>query len=184
MRGILSYNSPVRPFVTAFAVCLLSLHALAESAAGLRWTMPAGWRVEAVQSMRAATYSARPVPGDSARAECAIYFFGKGQGGSVADNLTRWKGQFTLPSGKPAPAATATRTVRNLTVTTLDTAGAYSGLGGPMGSAGTVPGYRLLAAIVEGPGGTIFVKFTGPERTIGANQLQFEQLLASFQSEK
>lgn len=134
--------------------------------------------------MRAATYSASPVPGETARAECAIYFFGKDQGGSVQANLDRWKGQFTLASGAPPPARIATRRSQTLTITTLDTSGNYSGLGGPTGAAGSAPAYRLLGAIVEGPGGNIFIKFTGPERTIGANQLQFEQLLASFQPEK
>jgi hypothetical protein len=43
------------------------------------------------------------------------------------------------------------------------------------------PFYRLLGAIVEGPGGNVFLKFTGPMKTIAANQAKFEQLLTSFQ---
>jgi hypothetical protein len=41
-------------------------------------------------------------------------------------------------------------------------------------------GYRLLGAIIEGPGGNIFIKFTGPQKTIAANQPKFQQLLESF----
>jgi hypothetical protein len=33
---------------------------------------------------------------------------------------------------------------------------------------------------VEGPGGNIFIKFTGPAKTVAANQQKFEALLASF----
>jgi hypothetical protein len=43
-----------------------------------------------------------------------------------------------------------------------------------------VPGYRLLGAIVEGPDGNIFVKFTGPAKTIAANKAKYDQFLASF----
>jgi hypothetical protein len=45
-------------------------------------------------------------------------------------------------------------------------------------------GSRLLGAVVEAPGGNIFVKFTGPAKTIAANQAKLEQLLISFQPEK
>lgn len=172
--------------LTVSLACFLLAPAIghAQSAAGLRWTVPSGWRTEATQPMRAATYSAAPVPGDTARAECGVYFFGQGQGGSIDANLDRWKGQFSGPGGKPAAAQIAKRTVRGLNITTVDAVGAYSGLGGPMASGAPVPGYRLLGAIVEGPGGNIFIKFTGPANTIGANQLRFEQLLASFQADK
>jgi hypothetical protein len=47
-----------------------------------------------------------------------------------------------------------------------------------------VPGYRLLGAIVEALGGTVFFKLTGPAKTIAANQQKFEQLLASLQLDK
>jgi hypothetical protein len=134
--------------------------------------------------MRAATYTVAPTGGDTARGECGVYFFGVGQGGSVDANIERWKGQFTLPSGKPAPSRVATRTIHGLTVTTLDTAGDYSGMGGPMGGGSLASGYRLLGAIVQGPTGNIFLKFAGPASTVSANQQKFEQMLASFQPEK
>jgi hypothetical protein len=151
----------------------------AESAAGLQWTAPAGWKNLGTQSMRAATYSVAPAAGDSASAECGVYFFGAGQGGSVEANIERWKGQFT-DAGKPAAAKIGTRKVNGLAVTTIDTSGEYSGMGGPMAPGTPVAGYRLLGAIVQGPGGNIFLKFTGPARTIAANQQKFEALLASF----
>ena len=134
--------------------------------------------------MRAATYIIAPTGGDKASAECGVYFFGAGQGGSVEANVERWKGQFKGPDGKPAAAKLAKRTVHGLAVTTIDVSGEYSGMGGPMAAGRAVADYRLMGSIVEGPGGNLFVKFTGPAKTIAANQQKFEQLVASFQADK
>jgi hypothetical protein len=166
-------------------LCMLSIPVLAESAAGARWTAPAGWTNEGSRPMRAATYMIAPASGDKAGAECGVYFFGAGQGGTIEANLERWKGQFKDHDGKVATAKIARRTVHGLTITTIDTAGEYSGMAGPMAaSSPAVPGYRLLGAIVAASRGNLFVKFTGPAKTIGANQQEFEQMLASFQPDK
>ena len=53
--------------------------------------------------MRAATYAVAPAAGDTAPAECALYFFGAGLGGGVQANIDRWKGQFAAPGGAPRP---------------------------------------------------------------------------------
>jgi len=148
----------------------------AESAAGLSWTAPAGWVSKGAATMRAATYTA----GDS---ECVVYFFGPGQGGSIEANLTRWKGQFTR-NGQAAPASISKKVVRGINITEMEVAGVYSGTGGPaMAPQTPKPGSRMMAAIIEGPGGNLFVKFTGPENTIRANAAGFEALLASFRKE-
>lgn len=167
-------------------LCLSSAVLSAESAGGLRWTMPAGWKAEAARPMRAATYTVAAAPGDAAAAECAVFFFGRGQGGGVADNIERWRSQILGSDGKPATAKIDKRQSRGLTITLVDASGGYTGMAGPMAaSPRAVPGYRLLGAVVEGPGGNnIFVKFTGPSKTIAANQATFEQLLASFQADK
>jgi hypothetical protein len=41
----------------------------------------------------------------------------------------------------------------------------------------------MLAAIVEGPGGNIFIKYTGPLKTVSANAGKFDGLVNSFQKE-
>jgi hypothetical protein len=154
------------------AAALVTL-CIAESAAGLAWTAPAGWTSKGSTDMRAATY---PV-GD---AECVVYFFGQGQGGSVEANMARWSGQFTV-AGHPAPAKTEKKQIHGLTVTTMDVTGTYAGMSGPMMSPDAPkPETRMLAAIVEGPGGNIFLKFTGPAKTIAANQQKYESLLNSI----
>jgi len=166
------------------AIVLSSAAVSAESAAGLHWTAPSGWTNEGSRPMRAATYRVAPATGDKDGGECGVYFFGAGQGGTVDANLERWKGQFKGPDGKVAPAKIAKRAVNGLAVTTIDASGEYSGMGGPMSPGGAVAGYRLLGAIVEGRSGNIFVKFTGPAKTVAANQQKFEQLLGSFQPDK
>ena len=167
--------------VVAFVGSIAAAGVLADSAAGVAWTAPAGWVSQAPRPMRAATYSLAPEFGEKAGAECGVYFFGAGQGGSVDDNLARWKGQFTVAGGGPAPAKVARRTVHGLAMTTIDVSGDYSGLGGPFSDgAGKVGGYRLLGAIVSAPGGNIFIKCTGPLKTMSVNQPKFEQLLSSF----
>jgi hypothetical protein len=175
----------MRTTLILLSLCVGATGLSAESAAGVKWTAPAGWTTQAPRPMRAATYAIDPVSGDKTAAECAVYFFGPGQGGTVDANIARWKGQFTGQGGAPAPANVATRKVRGLAMTTIDVAGNYSGIAGPTASAPqTVAGYRLLGAIVEGPGGNVFIKFTGPTKTVAANQQKFEQLLASFQPDK
>jgi hypothetical protein len=134
--------------------------------------------------MRAATYLVPSLPGDPAGAECVVYFFGAGQGGPVEANLDRWKAQILAPAGRPADAKIAKRTVHGLTVSTIDSAGDYTGMGGPMETAKSIEkNYRLLGAIIEGPTGNIFIKFTGPAKTMAANQPRFEQMINSFEKE-
>ncbi len=149
----------------------------ADSGAGVRWTMPTSWKAEAQRAMRLATYTVTP------SGECGVYYFGPGQGGSVDANLDRWIGQFLQADGKPSKAAAkiAKSTVHGMPVTTVDVSGAYTGMGGPTAQPGpAMPDYRMLGAVVEGPQGSIFIKFTGPAKTVAANQAAFDKMLASL----
>ena len=168
--------------MVAMLVC--SIDVFAESAGGIRWTRPAGWTTEAARPMRAATYTVPPAAGDQQGGECVVYYFGEGQGGSVDANIERWTSQFRGPGGKPVVPKVAKRTSNALAIVTIDVSGEYTGMGGPMARDRTaVPGYRLLGAVIEGPRGNVFVKFTAPEHTVAANEQKFAQLLASMQLE-
>lgn len=106
-------------------------------------------------------------------------------------NLDRWIGQFLQADGKPSKSAAkiAKQTIHGLQVTTVDVSGAYTGMGGPMGAfssrakadAPAMPGYRMLAAIAEGPEGSVFFKCAGPAKTVAANRPAFDKMLASLQ---
>ena len=150
---------------------------LAESAAGLKWTAPAAWTSKGAAPMRAGTYTV-------ADAECVVYFFGQGQGGTVDANMARWSGQFTGADGKPSTAKVTKLTVHGLPVTRMDISGIYVATGGAAKTQqGPKPGSRMLAAIAEGPGGNLFVKFTGPAKTITGQAVAFDSLIATFQKE-
>jgi hypothetical protein len=155
-----------------FGLLFAAMWLAADSGAGISWTVPLGWKAEAERPMRLATYTIA-TGGD-----------GAGQGGSVEANLDRWIGQFMQADGKPAKSAAkiAKQTVHSWPVTTVDVSGAYTGMGGPTAQPGpAVPGYRMLAAIVEGPQGSVFFKFTGPAKTVAANQAAFDKMLSSLQ---
>lgn len=157
--------------------------AQAESAGGVQWTAPSGWKSEGSRPMRAATYRIPPAAGDPEAGECAVFYFGPGQGGSVEDNLKRWIGQFQQPDGKPSHSVAQTRkqTVNALSVTTIDLSGTYEGGGGPMAASKvSKPGFRLLGAIVEGPQGAVFFKLTAPAKTAASAQPAFHSLLKSL----
>ncbi len=141
----------------------------AEAAGGLAWTAPKAWKVEAERPMRAATYKIAAQKGDADDAECAVFYFGRGQGGTVEQNVQRWAAQF---EGGKAPT-TKKEKAGALDVTTLELEGTYTGGGGPMGAKVTKPGYRLLGAIVDGPEGAIFFKLTGPSKTVQAARADF-----------
>jgi hypothetical protein len=174
VRAILSHMHRI-----VCGLLLVAMALAADGGAGIRWTAPAGWKAEAERPMRLATYTVAP------GAECAVYFFGPGQGGSVEANVDRWIGQFLQGDGKPSKSAAkiAKLTVHGWPVTTVDVSGAYTAMGGPTAKsdAPAMPGYRLLAAIVEGPQGSVFFKCTGPAKTIAANQAAFDKMLASLQ---
>jgi hypothetical protein len=157
---------------------------MADSGGGIKWIQPAQWQPQAQRPMRAATYSVPAAAGDKAAGECAVYYFGQGQGGTVEANIDRWIGQFQQPDGKPSNQAAKVVhvTVHGLKVTTLDVSGAYTGMGGPTMQPGApTAGYRLLGAIAEGPKGSIFIKFTGPAKTVEANRPAFEKMIQSLQ---
>jgi hypothetical protein len=149
--------------------------AAVENAAGVQWTAPASWKLQLARPMRVATYEIPAAPG-SEPGECGVFHFGKGQGGSVEDNLARWTGQFEAAAPKKE-----TRTIHGLRVHMIDVSGTYLASGGPMmQSQGKKPGYRLLGAIVEAPGGLVFFKCTGPAATIGKAQPEFQNLVGSL----
>jgi hypothetical protein len=175
----------MRNLLVGVVVAMSAASVFAESAAGLRWTAPASWKVEAARPMRAATYTIPLEAGDQGIAECVVNYFGPGQGGGVEANIERWRGQVLGADGKPATSKVDKRTARGVPITVIDATGTYTGMGGPMMS-GSKPaaGYRLIGAIAEGPGGSVFFKLTGPAKTIAAQQKHFEQLLASIQVDK
>ena len=144
---------------------------------GIEWAMPKRWVAELAQGMRLASY-AIPAVGGGEAAECAVYYFGPGQGGGVDANVERWIGEFQSP-GTPARN---TREIHGLRVSRVEVTGTYTAHAGAPGEAtGVRSGWTLLGAIVEGPNGAVFFKLTGPGTTVAAAKKEFDGMLASLQ---
>lgn len=170
--------------VLALVVGLLPAQAakgIAGSAGGLKWTAPSRWKADPPRPMRAATYRVPAAPGDKEDGECAVFYFGAGQGGAVQANVDRWIAQFK-ESPKPE---TSKQTIKGVPVTIIDVRGTYKqSVGGPMtGKTEDKPGYRLLGGIAEGAQGNIFFKFTGPVKTVFAAEEEFKAVLKSIKKE-
>src|ERR1041385_8869059 len=93
---------------------------------GYRAAVPAGWTARTPAStMRLAEFVVPPKNGARA-AEVIVYFFGKGQGGSVPANLTRWKGQFSNPDGSPVSEKVTTDSSGAFPITFAEYRGTYA----------------------------------------------------------
>ena len=108
-----------------------------------------------------------------------------GAGGTVEANIERWFGQFAQPDGSPTKDKASTKKLRvaGRDVTLVDVSGTYKDApGGPFAGGPTVerPGYRMLAAIVEGADGNYFLKFYGPAATVEAHADGFRQMVESM----
>lgn len=132
----------------------------------LLMTAQTGWVVEKPASaMRRAQFRLPSQAPGTADGEMIAFFF-PGQGGSVDANIERWAKEWTVPGGVDPLSAVkrATRTVNGLVVHEVDLAGEWSG--GMNTTGGKRTDYRLLAAIVETPGGPWFLKLVGPQPTL------------------
>jgi hypothetical protein len=140
---------------------------------GLTALVPPSWVSQPPASaMRLAQFRV-PATAGSGDAECVVFYFGPGQGGSVEANIARWESQFSTPDGKPVKAVVRPLTVSGMPVTAVELAGRYArGVG--MGPAGPrEPDQTLLVAIVQTPRGNLFFQLHGPQATVAANQEAF-----------
>jgi hypothetical protein len=154
---------------------------VAADAGGIGWTAPSNWKTQPERPMRAATYEVPAAPADQEPAECAVFYFGPGQGGGVDANIRRWMGQFE--GGASVTPKPSKKTIAGLPVITIEHSGTYLA-GAPMSSSKTPkPGFRMIGAIVEAPGGSVFFKLTGPAKTVAAAQPAFDKMLASIKKQ-
>ncbi|MFT3838506.1 MAG: hypothetical protein QM723_16125 [Myxococcaceae bacterium] len=159
----------------ACIVSLLALPALADAVAGINWKAPEAWKKEADRPMRAATYTIAPVKGDTEGAECGVFFFGSGQGGSVEANIQRWAGQF---EGAKAPAPKQEK-IAGFEVSSVQLEGTYTppNMMNPNAPKTPKPGTELYAFIVTAPEGNVFFKLSGPKKTVEAAKADFSKMI-------
>lgn len=152
--------------------------------AGLVWAIPTTWEPTGDRPMRVATYRTPDATGDSEGGEVAVFHFGPTQGGTIEANVERWFAQFDPEDGQPIRevAEREELEIAGLAVTQVKTRGTYNAAAGPMAPRADIrPGYALIGAIVEGPEGAVFFKFTGPEATVEKEADAFQALLESLQ---
>lgn len=144
---------------------------------GLTWMVPAGWADQGPRNLRLATYIVAG-RGNEARAECAVYYFGPGQGGPIDSNLDRWVGEFE----NPAPPERSRLTVNGMPVSRVRVKGGYLAHSGSMGGSleDALPDHELLGAIVEGPAGSLFFKMVGPASTVDRAVGDFDRMIGSI----
>jgi len=148
------------------------------TAAGVSWSIPGRWTIGADRTMRVATYVVPPSEGDEEGAECAVSFFGTGQGGDIDMNIERWVNQFENPS----TPVRSKYTVADMEITVVNVKGTYLAPGGPMmQSQGKKEGYQMMGAIVPAPEGMLFFKMTGPQTTVTSAEDEFVAMLRSIQ---
>lgn len=157
------------------------------SKGGLTFTAQKGWVQEAEKRpMRVVTYVLPKVEGDDEDATLVVYHF-PGNGGSVEDNLKRWYGQWNQPDGKNSAdvAQTKKTQVSGLDATLVDLSGTYTAETRPgSGQRVNKEGYRMLAAIVEAPGGRHFVKCVGPAETVAKWHDSYRAFLDAIQTDQ
>ncbi|MBN2307356.1 MAG: hypothetical protein JXR94_00195 [Candidatus Hydrogenedentes bacterium] len=144
-------------------------------AARLRWDTPEGWQPGPDRPMRLVTY----LLGAEGRTECYVSVFADSAGGLEA-NVGRWYRQMGLEA-PPAAALAELPVVAILGQPSpvVYIAGAYTDMAGA-----TTPGYALMGAVCERPGGSVFVKMLGPEGDVAAEREHFLAFCASLRAEE
>lgn len=155
----------------------------------LKSTAPADWKAESIpeQSQKFRKYQFRipKVQGDAHDAELIVYFFGQGGGGSVEDNIRRWKGMFLPPEGKTIDdvAKVTKMKVGDVDVTYFDVQGTYKHKDRPFDPNAKEerrPDYRMVSVIFASKDGPFFLRFIGPAKMIGQHKKGFDEWLQAF----
>jgi hypothetical protein len=140
---------------------------------GLSGPKPVTWQYrqpDPTKTMRKAEYS---VPGVDGASQADIIVFQFPGGGSVEDNINRWRGQVQDADGKPAEPKVESFEADGMKITVAELAGAYRG----MGATAAAPDSILIASMIETPGSPVFVQLAGPSKTVAANREAFLAML-------
>ncbi len=101
-------------------------------------------------------------------------------GGGVDANLQRWYDQFKQPDGGSTKdrAKVKKHTIAGQEVTVVDIAGTYNDRPSPMAPGVERPNYRMLGAIIATKkAGNYFIKFYGPQKTVGDQEEAFVKMI-------
>ena len=124
-------------------------------------------------SMRAANYTVPGRDGNEA-AHIVVFYFGPTQGGTIENNISRWRMQFQVTDSGDLPEPSIDRfEVDSMPVTLVELTGEWQ----EMGTASFTPDQVFLMAIVEAPVGKVFIRFAGQTATVEANREDFMAMI-------
>jgi hypothetical protein len=141
---------------------------------GLVAPKPATWIEHPPSGLgRIANYT---VPGRNGgeAAHVVVYYFGRGMGGDVEGNIERWQYQFKPGAdGTPPEPIVESFEVDGMPVTLVELAGEWM----KMGQSWYTKDQVFIAAIVESPEGSVFIRFAGQTATVEENRPAFRQMV-------
>ncbi|HYV35670.1 MAG TPA: hypothetical protein VE988_08195 [Gemmataceae bacterium] len=144
---------------------------------------PASWKEEKPSStMRLSQFRLPKAEGDAEDAELAIFFFESG--GSVQDNIDRWKGMFTAPEGKSIDQVTKVEKFQvagiNTTYSDIHGTFAFKDMNKQNSKVQKKANYRHIGVILESPEGQYVLRLSGPASTIEAHKKGFDDWLKNL----
>jgi hypothetical protein len=152
----------------------------------LKFTIPAKWKIEPVESpARGGQWRVPPLHGEGEGGEVVVFFFGPGIGGTAKENIEAWIGTMFNAEGHPAAAEVKHHETGGLKISQVVIFGTYNRVVSLPG-APPVPksNYGLLGAVIENPQGNIYWRFTGPEALITANLPLFNKVIDSVKPQE
>lgn len=138
-------------------------------------TAPEAWKREKPRSrIIEHEFSVPAVEGEEGSGRITMMF----SGGSLDDNIDRWKGQFKqIDKAKEVEK----HKIADLDIHLVDLTGTFVDKPAPVAPGVDREGYRMLGAIIEmDKGKSYFVKFYGPKKTVAAHADEFKKLLDSL----
>ena len=143
----------------------------------VHFTVPKAWIPKPHSQMLLAEFAIPKAEGDQQDGRLTV----SQAGGTLDDNINRWKGQFSKKLDKEEQK---TIDVGGVKVTLLDFSGTFDDSRGMMGPTVTRPDYRLLGAIFENDGRLNFIKCYGPAKTIAARADEIKEFIKSLKVDK
>ena len=147
----------------------------------LKSRVPADWvREKPDDAQDYKQYRLEPVDDDKDYAQVTLRFLGKGNGGTAAAQVQRWKAMFFPPQGKSMREAAKVRQfkINGAAATYLEIRGDYKGILG--NDATPRQNSRLLGVYVDTPKGPYTIRMFGPADTVRFYRKQFENWLRAF----
>jgi len=146
--------------------------------------IPKSWKSEEPSNkLRKVQIRVPKAKGDDKDGEIAVFHFPGG--GSVKDNIERWKGKFDPPKGKKLDqvAKVDEFKVDGVPVAYLDIHGTYKFKFPPFDPNAKItrmPDYRMIGVIFSSDDGPYFITFVAPQKTLAENKGGFDQWLKSL----